>query len=203
MTRDQELEVKYLIADLPAQRIRLESLGAVCVQPRTFEQNLRFDTPDGRLTHTYQVLRLRQDQRARLTYKGPGEERDGVRLRREIEFEVDDFEAARRFLEALGYRVSVRYEKYRTTYDLGATHITLDELPYGDFLEIEGPTPREIRAVSDELGLRWDARIRESYLALFQRARLAQGWPFTDLVFSHFAQIQAPLAPLGLPFADK
>ncbi len=203
MSAYQELEVKYLIADLPAQRARLEALGAVCVQPRTFEQNLRFDTPAGDLTRTYQVLRLRQDQCARLTYKGPGEERDGVRLRQEIEFEVSDFEAARRFLEALGYRVNVRYEKYRATYDLGAVHVTLDELPYGDFLEIEGPTPQDIHAVSDQLGLRWDARIRESYLALFERARLTLGWPFSDLVFSCFEGMSAPLAPLGLPFADR
>jgi len=200
---DQELEIKYLIADLPALQARLQALGARLIQPRTFEHNLRFDTPAGALTRSRQVLRLRQDTAARMTYKGPGEDRGGVRLRQEIEFQVGDFAAARRLLEALGYRVSVRYEKYRAVYHLRGVLVALDELPYGDFAELEGPSPESIRAVNALLGLRWEARLPESYLALFERARLLLGWPFSDLVFANFEGISAPLAPLQLPFADR
>lgn len=201
-TADRELETKYHLANLAALRARLENLGAECIQPRTFEVNLRFDTHAGDLTRTYQVLRLRRDTAAHMTYKGPAEDRGGARLRREIEFEVGDFEAACRLLEALGYHVTVRYEKYRTTYRLQDVLITLDELPYGDFAELEGPTPEHIRAVNDLLSLRWEARLSESYLGLFERARALSGWPFHDLVFSHFEGMTAPLAPLGLPAAD-
>src|SRR3990172_1232689 len=134
-----ELEIKLYLNDLPAFRQRLEALGAKLVQLRVHEVNLRFDTPEGSLTRSLQVLRLRQDTAARLTYKGPGEDTGGVRARRELEFTVSDFEAARALLEALGYQVSLMYEKYRTTYDLDGVYVTLDEMPYGDFAEIEGP----------------------------------------------------------------
>jgi hypothetical protein len=69
--------------------------------------NLRFDTPDGRLTRSLQVLRLRQDTLADLQgSRGYGR---GVHARRELEFTVSDFEAARALLSA-GYQVSLMYE---------------------------------------------------------------------------------------------
>jgi adenylate cyclase class 2 len=142
---DQELEVKFYLPDLPALRARLETAGAQLVQPRVHEINLRFDTPSGDLTRSYRVLRLRQDTEARLTYKGPGELVDGVRSRQELEFTVSDFGTARHFLEALGYEVSVMYEKYRATYTLRGVLVTLDEMPYGYFAEIEGPDGASIR----------------------------------------------------------
>ncbi|HEB66060.1 MAG TPA: CYTH domain-containing protein [Chloroflexi bacterium] len=203
MKSERELEVKYRVADLERLRERVEALGGELVQPRTFERNLRFDTPDGSLSRGYRVLRLRRDSAARLTYKGPAESRGGVRLRQEIEFEVSDFDAARHFLEALGYRVSVVYEKYRAAYRLRGVLVTLDELPYGDFAELEGETPESIRAVGDLLGLRWEARLPESYLALFERARRVLGWNFQNLVFANFEGMPDPLAPLKLPLADK
>ncbi len=89
------------------------------------------------------MLRLRADQAAHLTFKGPG--RCAGRFgRQEIEFEVSDFGAARRLLEALGYRVYTSYEKYRETYRLGQVIIALDEMPFGTFAELEGPSAQEI-----------------------------------------------------------
>ena len=114
----QELEVKFYLDDLPSLEDRLKQLGARLVQKRVYESNLRFDTPDGDLTRSYQVLRLRQDTEARLTYKGPALNQGGVRARREIEFTVSDFKEARALLEALGYIISMIYEKYRATYEL-------------------------------------------------------------------------------------
>jgi adenylate cyclase class 2 len=87
-----------------------------------------------------------------------------VRLRQEIEFTVSDFEAARRFLEALGYHVALMYEKYRTTYDLEGVHITLDKMPYGNFIEIEGPDPASIRRINEQLGLDWEQRVPATHL---------------------------------------
>ena len=127
--KDQELEVKFYVKDLASVERRLVALEARLVQPRAHEINLRFDTPAGDLARGLQVLRLRQDTAARLTYKGPAQARDGVRVRQEIEFVVEDFETARAFLEALGYRVSMLYEKFRTVYDIDDVHVTLDELP--------------------------------------------------------------------------
>ncbi len=138
----------------------------LCSQPRTHEVNLRFDTPDQALTRSLQVLRLRQDSKARLTYKGPGRDEGGVRLRQEIEFIVSDFDEARSLFEALGYEIAMMYEKYRTVYELGEVHVTLDEMPFGAFAELEGPDPTSIQAAAQRLGLNWQARVLDSYTAI-------------------------------------
>jgi len=109
---DQEIEAKFYLQDLAAFRQRLMAAGARLIQPRVQETNLRFDTPQRDLSQKAQVLRLRQDEAAHLTFKGPGALEGGVLARQEIEFEVSDFAAARRFLEALGYRVYTTYEKF-------------------------------------------------------------------------------------------
>ena len=185
-TNHQELEAKFYINDLSALKARLEVLGAELKHPRVLEINLRFDTPAGDFMRTFRALRLRQDTVARVTYKGPGTVQDGVRLRQELEFTVSDFDTAKAFLEALGYQVVVIYEKYRTTYTLGKLEISLDEMPYGNFTEIEGPDGLSIQEAASHLGLDWDAIILDSYLALFDRLRQTLGLSFRDLTFANF-----------------
>lgn len=200
---NQELEVKFYIADLKALERRIIEQGAHLVQPRTHEVNLRFDTLDGELKRNYQVLRLRMDNAARLTFKGPGEEQDGARLRRELEFVVSDFSTAKELFEALGYVVDVMYEKYRTVYNLGKVLVTLDEMPYGIFAEIEGPDGDSIRTTAERLELDWQARILDSYLVLFDRARSALGFDFQHLSFENFEAIEVSPSSLDVHTADK
>ena len=77
--------------------------------------------------------------------------------RQEIEFAVEDFETAKKFLEALGYVQIVIYEKFRTIYELKDSHIMLDELPYGEFVEIEGEKCIEIqKSLQILLKFKWD-----------------------------------------------
>ena len=85
---DQELEVKYFVSNLIGVREKLERLKAEPVQERVLEVNLRFDTETNQLARGFKVLRLRYDKKTRLTFKGPASDQDGVRLRKEIEFEV-------------------------------------------------------------------------------------------------------------------
>ena len=202
-SQGQELEVKLLIADLPALEARLQALKAQRSQARTHEVNLRFDTPQGELSRASKALRLRKDTANRLTYKGPSEDVEGVRARREIEFTVGDFDEARAFLEALGYQVSMIYEKYRTTYRLDDIEILLDELPYGNFAEIEGPHAERIHALADQLGLDWSARIPASYTVLFDQLRERMELPFRDLTFENFRELEDPLATFEFQPADR
>ena len=199
----QELEIKVHISNRYALVNRLKSLGACLVQARVHETNIRFDTPAGELSRTFQVLRLRQDTEAHLTYKGPGQTVGGVRARQEIEFTVSDFAAARALLETLGYKISVIYEKYRTTYELDGVLITLDELPYGFFAEIEGADAESIRAMAARLDVDWEARILDSYIALFEKLRGALGFTFRDLTFANFAGMTILPTALGVQSADN
>jgi len=196
-----EQEAKFYVTDLPALEARLQALQALLKHPRVFETNLRFDLPDGSLAGKGQVLRLRQDERIRMTYKGPSDPGREVVSRQEIEFEVSSFENARALLEALGYRVSVMYEKYRTTYDLQRCEVTLDEMPYGNFAEIEGPEGSVIHGVANLLGLRWETRSQESYLALFARLR-AGGLAAKNLSFTEVNH-PFPAEDFGLKPADR
>jgi len=193
-----ELEVKFYLTDLPGLEARLVSLGARLAHPRQHEVNLRFDTPAGDLSRASQVLRLRRDDEARLTYKGAGVVQQGVSRRVELEFTVSDFDAARAVLEALGYQVIWMYEKYRTTYALEGALVVLDELPMGNFAEIEAPDGESIQAAAQRLGLPWEKRILESYAVLFERLRQKLGLPFRDLSFANFAGIKVAPEDLGL-----
>jgi adenylate cyclase class 2 len=197
---NQEQEAKFMISDRAALQAKLLALQAELKHARVFESNLRFDLPDGSLSARRLVLRLRQDERARLTLKGPAETGAEVTTRSEIEFEVSSFDNARALLEALGYRLSVMYEKYRTTYALGGCEVTLDEMPYGDFAEIEGPGAEPIRAVADLLGLAWETRTAESYLMLFSRL-LAAGLAAKNLSFAEVTQ-KFPPEVFGLKASD-
>jgi len=199
---NQELEVKLYVSDLEAVKKKLIASGASIKQARTHEMNLRFDTAHGDLSRGYKALRLRSDTAARLTYKGPSSSVDGVRLRQEIEFQVSDFGAARAFLGALGYQVVMIYEKQRAEYFLQDTSISLDELPYGDFVEIEGDDTQRIRQVSDLLGLNWENRVIESYVALFNWLRSEYSLEFRDLIFDNFENLDFSLGTLGIKAAD-
>lgn len=200
---EQEIEVKFPLHDLPELAGRLEALGARLVSPRVYEINLRFDTQEGELTAARRVLRLRKDNNAVMTFKGPSEQGDEVSTRQEIEFQVSDFATARRFLEALGYVVAVMYEKYRTTYSFGDLVITLDEMPFGCFAEIEGPDAASIRTAAAALRLDWDARSTDSYLGLFNRLRTSLGLSMKNLSFGDFEGVQVTMEDLGLRYADQ
>jgi adenylate cyclase class 2 len=200
--KDQELEVKFYVTNLSAVEGRLQHLGGRLKLPRVFEVNLRFDTPNGDLGKSLRVLRLRQDTIARLTYKGPASGMGGARLRQEIEFEVSDFAAARAFLEALGYQVMMIYEKYRAAYDLDGVEVSLDELPYGTFVEIEGPNPEAIQSVARQLGLDWEATIPASYTVLFDQLKQRLGLSFRDLSFVSFEGLPVTPVDLGVRPAD-
>jgi adenylate cyclase class 2 len=198
---NQEQEVKFFLADRPALEGRLQKMGAQLVHPRTYEINLRFDTPDGSLTRARQVLRLRQDAIVRLTFKGPMQAGQKVSVREEIEFAVSSFDNAKVFLEALGYQVSIRYDKYRTTYRLAEVEVTLDELPYADFAELEGPDSAAIQAAAGALGLDWEARSLDSYLGLFGGLRQKLGLSALNLTFDEIKQ-KYPADAFGLNAAD-
>ena len=98
----REIEAKFYVRKLSRIENRLTELNAHLIQPRVHETNLRFDTAGRDLRSGGRVLRLRQDDQARLTYKGPSDKTEGVMNREEIEFVVEDFERAKQFIEALG-----------------------------------------------------------------------------------------------------
>jgi adenylate cyclase class 2 len=201
-SEDMELEVKFYLSNRKELEEKLIVQGGQLKDPRVHEINLRFDTPDQSLLNTGRLLRLRLDKRARVTYKGLGSIESGARLRQELEFTVSDFDTARALFEALGYQVYMMYEKYRTTYTLGDLEVVLDEMPYGDFAEIEGPDGQSIQTAAQRLDLNWDTRILDSYTVLFERVRAQLGVGFRDLSFENFKGLTVTPEMLGELIAD-
>ncbi|MBK9927880.1 MAG: class IV adenylate cyclase [Anaerolineales bacterium] len=220
----QEIEAKFYVLDLDRIRMRLQSLEALLIQERVLETNIRFDLPDGGLRSEGRVLRLRQDTEAKLTYKGPSSTDQGVLSHTEIEFNVGDYDKAKAFIEALGYQKLFYYEKYRTTYELHQTsevfvehprngvegaetsevlHVMLDELPYGNFVEIEGEGVESIRAVANKLNLNWDTAAPISYHLLFTRlcAKHPELDP-SDLSFSALKGLEISAEDLSIRAAN-
>lgn len=196
-----ETEIKLWAADLAVIAARLAALGATLHSPRTAERNLRYDRADGSLSAQGQVLRLRQDAATRLTYKAP--HNADPRTRIELEIGVSDFETTDQLLQALGFQVAWHYEKFRTTYRLHECQVMLDELPFGDFVEVEGDSITAIEAVIAQLGMADAARFTQSYSELFFSVRERLSLPFRDLTFENFRHLaRADLTHVLLTEAD-
>ena len=178
-----EIEAKFYLRHLEDIRKRVIAHDALLKTTRLLERNLRFDTPNRELAGKKHVLRLRQDNRTTLTFKRP---RVQVETRDEFEIEIDDFESGCKILEALGYAVTTLYEKYRETYQIDFIQVMLDELPFGCFVEIEGPSIESIRQMSDQLGLPWERRVQASYVELFDRIRRPLAIDFEEITFENF-----------------
>lgn len=192
-----EIEVKIAVEDAGAIAARLEEAGARLVAPRLFEDNRLWDTGGGALAAAGRLLRLRRSgDRAVLTAKAPAEAGAGggagvaagasgsaaYKIRREAETDVPDAEAMAAVLETAGLTPDWRYQKYRTTWELDGATVTLDEIPHGCFLEIEGD-PACIDAVAERLGLDHSAYRTETYAELHARRCAEQGRPLGDMVF--------------------
>lgn len=200
--RDREIEIKLLVKDLGSIEAKLKQFGATILQPKTFEQNLRFDTPERELSLQGRALRLRRDVHNLLTYKGESMDDHGARSRVEIQTIVEDFEATRRLLEALGYSVYMTYEKYRSEYEFDRGRISLDEMPYGNFVEIEAESVEQIHKICHLLDLDWTKRVFYSYAELFSLIKESDHLETDDLSFEAFKNWQGNLARFGIFPAD-
>ncbi len=191
-----EFEAKFRLDSLDRIRARLQSLGGRLAVERHLERNWRFDLADGNLTARGAVLRLRLDPGASLEFKQPTERPEH---RQEFGFGLEDAEAARAFLQALGFQQIGYYEKQREIYRFEDGQVMLDELPFGHFVELEGPSAAWLRHTADRLGLSWDRRVRRSYLELFEALRGMLERPVEQASFAAFADLlPVDLGLLGL-----
>lgn len=180
-----EIETKFAVADFAPVR---DALGRAAARrlSRVFEENIVLDTPAGDLRRRGMLLRLRRDAAGRMTLKLPAETAAGagLKVRQELETGVADVTVLETIFGHLGYRPSLRYEKVRETWRLGDVEVCLDRLPFGRYLEIEGPAAAIPEAAS-VLGLSMEDALTATYHDLYQAYRVAQGLPPADsFVFS-------------------
>ena len=182
----REIEVKLRVGSAGQMTTVLLQNGFLIVQPRAFEANEVFDTPERALRAARRLLRLREFAgAATLTYKGTPET-GRYKSREELETVVSDPVALRQILDRLGLRLFFRYEKYRTIYrHPGDTAglVVLDETPIGVWLELEGP-PEWIDHTAAQLGFTVQQYVTESYGGLWLKYCQEQAIDRPNMVFS-------------------
>jgi adenylate cyclase class 2 len=195
--KNLEVEVKFFVPELAAFRERLLAAGAELKRPRIYERNVRFDTADERLYKELSLLRLRQDTAVTLTYKGTPENlpESEAKVREELEVQVSDFDTLSEIFQRLGFASMQVYEKYRETFEWRDVEIVLDELPYGNFIELEGEEGGIKTAVA-HLNLNWQDRIVDNYLGLMTQLKAHHNLPFNDLTFANFADLGVSIADI-------
>jgi adenylate cyclase, class 2 len=184
MPSNREIEIKFKIGDIHALTQGLGRSGFRMVTARTHEVNTLYDLPGGVLRRRGALLRIRKyGQKWTVTYKDKSRTRPGRhKSRREIETRVEDGQALAGILQALGFKPSFAYEKYRSEWSDETGHVVLDETPIGDFGEIEGP-PQWIDDVARRLGISGEQYITASYVELFLQWKKTNKSKVSQMVF--------------------
>lgn len=173
-----EIEVKSPCDDLRrVERILVEK-GAKLTGRRR-QVDIFMSHPARDFGATDEALRIRmEDGSGSLTYKGPKTDKD-TKTREELKMDVRDIDALLLILRRLGFRVSGRVEKMRTTYSIQGVTVCLDSVSdLGDFVEseYEGTDLEDgkeaVFSMMRELGLRGNER--RSYLELLLEKRVGQ-----------------------------
>jgi adenylate cyclase class 2 len=166
MGSNQEIEIKFRVADVRALAHKLRAAGFRIETKRTHEMNTLYDLPGQVLRSRHQLLRLRQyGSEWTLTHKA--RKKTGRHSsREELETSVGNGKQMDLILRALGYAPSFRYEKFRAEWTDGKGQVVVDETPIGNFCEIEG-SPRWIDATAKKLGVTPSDYITKNYAGLF------------------------------------
>ncbi len=162
-TAPLETEIKIEVPDVDVIRRRLSELGATFLN--VVDEDNRYFKRRGKLSKRSESLRLRNDGRSRLTWKGRTRIDRHVTARPEIEIEVSDFDLTIELLARLGYEQEEQLTKHRETWQLAGVQVMVDTLDFGTFVEIEGP-PDMVRDVSAQLNLDLTAGLHKSYRQL-------------------------------------
>jgi adenylate cyclase class 2 len=177
-----EREIKLRFEDAETARAAILRTGATPVRGRRLQEDCLLDTADEQLRRQRCVLRVRVESgRSLLTFKGPVQPAT-MKVREELETVVGDGSLVVRVLEALGFHVWFRYQKYREEFALDDVIVALDETPVGVFVEIEGGD-RGIAGTAEALGRGPGDYLIDSYRRLYMIECESRGMPIANMVF--------------------
>ncbi|MEQ1762656.1 MAG: class IV adenylate cyclase [Pyrinomonadaceae bacterium] len=180
-----EIEKKYRLepADRGAVIAALNEVGAEFIG-REFEENTIYSNAN--LRQTGAIVRIRKtEKRSLLTFKRRIENAFDVKQQIEHETEISDPEAVEAIIAELGLQPVIVYEKYRDTWKFRSVELVLDEVPFGDYMEIEGSITA-IKEAEILLGIDDLETEHETYPRLTGRLGTRSG----DLVEARFAKEQ-------------
>src|SRR5205814_8898360 len=125
LTMAQEIEVKFPLRDRHELLRKLHDIGGTRLYAETFEDNIVLDRR-GELRTKGALLRVRKfGKYALATYKGPMSFEDGIKSREEVQTGVESFELAIQIFDALGFKPSFRYQKFREVWRVRGTEVEI------------------------------------------------------------------------------
>lgn len=133
-----ETEKKFNLSSDQREQVlgNLKELGAKYIR-EDFEENTLYS--GGTLSEKGAVLRLRRiGDKTILTYKQRIENAADVKQQIEYETVVGKAEEMEMIIESLGFEKALVYEKRRQTWQFRSVEVVVDELPFGQYMEIEG-----------------------------------------------------------------
>ena len=175
-----ELEYKFWVKD-KEKLIKVLNQKTSASKPRQYQSNVMFDNPAGTMQKTDGRIRVRtfgDSGEKTLTYKKPLPPQNGAK--REIEYEIrfhDPNGQIEKILEAMEFLPTTSYERFQTTWEIDGVHVTLDEYPFADIIEIEGEK-KDIERVAQELGFSTQQGLIKPADTLFQEWRKERGLTF-------------------------
>ena len=164
---NQEIELKLRVLDKESLVQKLERLGAEFLGKKE-QADLLFEPKHIDFPGLDQALRLRSQKVGEkmtnfLTFKGtPIHTPEGHKVRDEFETVVADAGMIEKIFTSLGFSPVLKIQKIRESYRLEDVCIEIDTLPFGIFVELEGPSS-SIERVRIELGLQNEIPVKEGY----------------------------------------
>ena len=165
-----EIEAKFKVDDLESLRKRLSDLG-LNSSGEVFYENIVFDYPDRRFREKHITLRLRKKgDKSILTYKEPADKESKLKIRKETEIEVENFENMKHVINKLGLIDSFIYDKKREKFKGEGFVIEIDKNPFiGTYCEIEADTEEIFFDVMKRLEFEEKQIIKKNYREIFEK----------------------------------
>ncbi len=177
---EQEIKIKIenpleLISKLIV--LKAEKIG------QSFQRTTRMDTPNMDLEKNGTFLRVRSGHKNSVTLKKKLKEKNKeIFEREEIETEVKDIDKLADIFSNLGFTKRLILEKYRIDFKYKDLNISIDELPFGFYVELEGKSER-IFEIAKELSLDVANKITVTYWDLFEEYKKKNNLQGEDIIF--------------------
>jgi len=145
-----EYEATFLNVDKNKMREKLREVGAKLVKPEFLQKRVVFNLPGNPDGHKWARVRNEGDK-ITMSFK----EVNGSKIddQKEINLTIDDFKNGVEFLETLGCQKKSYQETKREVWILDDVEVCVDEWPFLEpFVEVEGKSEAEVRAVSQKIG---------------------------------------------------
>jgi len=191
---DIEYEATFWPINKDEIRGKLKAIGATLVKPEFLQKRKVFNMPEG---HKIKGgwLRIR-DESDKITMSLKVVDGDHIENQKEICLEIDNFDGAVELLKTVGCEEKAYQETLREKWSLDEVEVTIDTWPFLEpFVEVEGKSEIDVKAVSEKLGFDWNNALFCSIDVLYSKKYGLDTKVFTDLAPLIVFEMENPFSP--------